>query len=115
MVASQPPGLWLRSDGCPHGPIWVAADFSENGAMYLEKGWKLFFALGISQREGPFYFHMMVMRPYGQGFLTRMVIESAAVLRVRATVMKISTTKQRKFLMNKPNPKMTTEALLFSS
>src|SRR4051812_708226 len=42
MVASRPSGLWLRSEGCPHGPIWVAIDFSENNAMYLEKGWKTF-------------------------------------------------------------------------
>src|SRR3954471_17228835 len=42
MVAIQPSGLGLRSEGCPHGPIWVAANFSENGAMYLRKGWKTF-------------------------------------------------------------------------
>ena len=42
MVACQPSGLWLCSEGCPHGPICVAADFFENGAMYLEKGWKTF-------------------------------------------------------------------------
>src|SRR4051812_24706853 len=43
MVASRPAGLWLRSVGCTHGPIWVAFYFSENNAMYLEKGWKTFF------------------------------------------------------------------------
>ena len=42
MVASQPSGLWLRSEGCPHGPIWVVVDLSESGTMYLEKGWKTF-------------------------------------------------------------------------
>src|SRR4051812_7718250 len=42
MASSPPSVLWLRSEGCPHGPIWVAADFSANGTMYLRKGWKNF-------------------------------------------------------------------------
>ena len=42
MVDSQPSGLWLHSKRCPHGPIWVATNFSENGSMFLEKGWKTF-------------------------------------------------------------------------
>src|SRR4051812_40222191 len=39
---SKPPGLWLRSEGCPHGPIWVATSFSGQDSMFLEKGWKTF-------------------------------------------------------------------------
>ena len=42
MMASKPPGLWLRSEGCPHGPIRVATSFSGNDSMFLEKGWKTF-------------------------------------------------------------------------
>src|SRR4051812_18264970 len=42
MAASPPLGLGLQSKGCPHRPIWVAANFSANCAMYLRKGWKTF-------------------------------------------------------------------------
>src|SRR4051812_6887590 len=38
MVASKPPGLWLRSEGCPHAPISVATSFSGQDSMFLEKG-----------------------------------------------------------------------------
>src|SRR4051812_21749071 len=106
-------GLIHPPDRCPHGPIWVAADFSENGAMYLDKCWKIFFALGTSQREGPSFSHMMVMRPYGQGSSTMMVIESAAASKVPAAVINISTSRQKKSLMKKPTPKMATEACSF--
>src|ERR1041385_4870578 len=42
MEDSKPPGLWLWSDGFPHGPIWATTSFSSNGLMFLEKGWKTF-------------------------------------------------------------------------
>src|SRR3954466_6551928 len=39
---SKPSDLWLRSEGCAHGPIWVATSFSGQDSMFLEKGWKTF-------------------------------------------------------------------------
>src|SRR3954470_17713379 len=42
MVDSKPLGLWLHANGCPHGPTWVTTTFSNNGSMFLEKGWKTF-------------------------------------------------------------------------
>ena len=42
MVASKPPEPWLRSEGCPHGPICVATSFFGQNSMFLEKGWKTF-------------------------------------------------------------------------
>src|SRR4051812_6241269 len=42
MVASKPTRLWLRSKGCPHGPICVSSSFSSQDSMFLEKGLKKF-------------------------------------------------------------------------
>ena len=55
---------------------------------------------------------MMEIRPYGRGFSTRMVIESAAALKVPAVVMKTSAMKQRKAMMKKSILKMTIEAFV---
>ena len=42
MANLEPPGLFLRVDGCPYGPIWVEVSFEEEGSMFLRKGWKTF-------------------------------------------------------------------------
>src|ERR1041385_1896795 len=42
VIDSRPSGLWLRSERCPHGPVWVAARFSSHCTMFFEKGWKTF-------------------------------------------------------------------------
>ena len=109
MVASRPSGLWLRSEGCPHGPIWVDVDFSENNAMYLEKGWKTFLRSRNISEGRTIIFPMMGMRPFGPSSLMVMVIESSAVSRVRVAVTKISMRKLKK-PPSRLNLKMMTEA-----
>src|SRR3954466_15469087 len=47
---SKPSVFWLRSEGCPHGPIWVATSFSGQDSMFLEKGWKMFLCSRNIQR-----------------------------------------------------------------
>lgn len=42
MVDFEPSGLFLCSNGCPYGPIWVETRFEDQTSMFLEKGWKTF-------------------------------------------------------------------------
>src|SRR4051812_48165924 len=63
MAASPPSRLWLRSEGCPHGPIWVVADFSENGAMYSRKGWKKILCSKNIPEGRTIFSCMMAMKP----------------------------------------------------
>ena len=45
------------------------------------------------------FFHMMVMKPYGQDSSTQMVIESAAALRVPAAMMKKFASRNKELVM----------------
>src|SRR4051812_19484356 len=51
MADLEPPGLFMRVEGCPYGPIWVETSFEEGSLMLLGKGWKSF-ALWYDMRRG---------------------------------------------------------------
>ena len=42
MAGRKPQGLYVRMEGCPHDPAWVATVFGGDGAMYLDEGWAAF-------------------------------------------------------------------------
>ena len=56
VMDSKPSRLWLRSEGCPHGAVWVATSFSSHNSMFLEKGWKTFLRSRNNSRGDTIFF-----------------------------------------------------------